>query len=174
MTTSFVSLLMPAALSAVLVVNHQSDQAASQKILWALKFSDYAETRVFRGTPAHPVLTTSRQRTFRSKIRQAAAKGPNFAGHFTIAEWGCGSGCISVAIVDSITGRTFDPPFKSVSLPFVEGGRDYQGLVYERQSRLLILDGCPEEQEEKCGTYYYELEKGKLKLLPFDPQPVPK
>lgn len=174
MTTSTVSLLMPAALAAALLVNHVSNQAASQKISWALKFSDYAETNVFHGTPARPVLTTSRQRTFRTKIREAAAKGPNFAGHFTVAEWGCGSGCASFEIVDAITGKAFDPPFKTLAMPFVAGGRDYQGLVYRLDSRLLILDGCPEEDEQKCGTYYYAWEKGELKLLPFDPQPIPK
>ena len=152
-----------------------SQQAArTDKPTWALKFADYAEERGFIGKPAAPLLASKRQRTFRSVIRQAVAKGPNFSGHFTVATWGCGAGCASFVIVDAISGKTFDPPFKTVAMPFVEGGRPYQGLLYHLNSRLLIVDGCPDEDDEKCGTYYYEWKDGQLKLLPFDPQPIPK
>ena len=32
------------------------------------------------------------------------ASGPNFAGHYTVASWGCGSTCYSHAVVDNNTG----------------------------------------------------------------------
>ena len=65
-------------------------------------FADYrvgiVSARESTGTPK---LTTPEQRRFRTAIRQAAAKGPNFAGHFTIAAWGCGTGCIQFVVVDN-------------------------------------------------------------------------
>src|SRR5215469_12641927 len=166
MLTSAASFFLP---------NAGSQQAArTEKPTWALKFADYAEERGFIGKPAAPQPASKRQKMFRSAIRQAAAKGPNFAGHFTVAEWGCGAGCASFVIVDAINGKTFDPPFKTVAMPLVEGGRLYQGVVYHLNSRLLIVDGCPDEDDAKCGTYYYEWKDGQLQLLPFDPQPIPK
>jgi hypothetical protein len=106
---------------------------------------------------------------FRSAIREAAAKGPNFAGHYTIAEWGCGSGCMSSAVIDAVTGKVFPAPFRILSMPLPEGEGDheYQGAVYQLKSRLLIADGCPEETG--CGTYYYEWSDNKFKRLRFDP-----
>lgn len=42
---------------------------------------------------------------FQSVITQAVSEGPNFAGHFVIAEIGCGSNCQDHAIVDVVTGN---------------------------------------------------------------------
>ena len=136
---------------------------------WALKFTDFAATGSFHGKPAAPILATQRQRMFRTAIRDAAAKGPNFAGHYTIAEWGCGSGCVSSVVVDAITGKVFAAPFRILTMPLPEseGGHEYQGAVYQLNSRLFIADGCPEEAG--CGTYYYEWSDNKFKRLRFDP-----
>lgn len=42
---------------------------------------------------------------FSSAITAAMQKGPNFAGHFVIAEWACGANCQDHAIVDVVTGN---------------------------------------------------------------------
>jgi hypothetical protein len=146
-------------------------QGREKKPVWAFKFPDYAVTEVFKGHPAQPILAGKTQKMFRTAIREAARRGPNFAGHFTVAEWGCGSGCMSIAVVDAASGRVFDAPFTFLSMPVPEGenGREYQGRVYQLKSRLLIADGCPEEK--KCGTYYYEWTANRFKLLRYDPQP---
>jgi hypothetical protein len=44
------------------------------------KFEDFPVKEIFKGTPAKPVLTTPHQRLFRTRIRDAAANGANFAG----------------------------------------------------------------------------------------------
>ena len=144
-------------------------QVKEQGPVWALKFTDFPATGSFHGKPAPPILTTKSQKMFRSAIREAAAKGLNFAGHYTIAEWGCGSGCMSIVIIDAVTGKVFAAPFRILSMPLpeTEGGHEYQGAVYQLNSRLLIADGCPEETN--CGTYYYEWSDNKFKRLRFDP-----
>src|SRR5215472_4297169 len=96
---------------------------------WSSKFEDYAASADFKGKPAAPILATKGDRMFRTQIRDAARKGPNFAGHYTIAEWGCGSGCVSLAVVDAVSGKVFAAPFKNLALPLQEGGREYQGPV---------------------------------------------
>ncbi len=138
--------------------------------VWAFKFQDYAVRQVFKGKPARPGLATKAQRMFRTAISAAAKKGPNFAGHYTIAEWGCGSGCMSMAVVDAATGHVYDAPFNILSMPMPQGekGHAYQGVVYQLKSRLLIADGCPEDK--KCGLYIYEWKENQFKLLRYDPQ----
>src|SRR6476620_2304120 len=74
-------------------------QVTETEPAWALKFMDFAVAADFHRKPAAPILPTKTQRVFRTAIREAAAKGPNFAGHYTIAEWGCGSGCMSSVVV---------------------------------------------------------------------------
>jgi hypothetical protein len=151
-------------------------QMKEQGPVRALKFTDFPATGSFHGKPAPPILTTKSQRMFRTAIREAAAKGLNFAGHYTIAEWGCGSGCMSIVVIDALTGKVFAAPFRILSMPLAEseGGHEYQGAVYQLNSRLLIADGCPLiadgcPEETNCGTYYYEWSDNKFKRLRFDP-----
>ena len=135
---------------------------------WSVKFEAYKVREVYRGKPAPVHIVTPTEKMFRTRISEGAKKGPNFAGHYTLVSWGCGSGCVSFVVVNAISGQAHDAaPFSSLFIPFMgtESGREYQGLVYKPDSRLLIADGC----EEKCGTYYYEWRKLKFTLLRFEP-----
>ena len=145
---------------------------------WEIPFSKYPASEVFQGRPVPPITSTGNARMFRTRLREAARKGPNFAGHYTIAEWGCGSGCLSFAIVDALTGQVHWPPFSAdiVGIPWLgtATGREYQGIVYRLDSRLLIIDGCPDDKERGCGTYYFEWTGNKLKRLRFNSVPQKK
>ena len=70
------------------------------------KYSDY-KVSVYTGELAAPDFKTDPSALlFRTQIRtQCKENGINFAGHFTLVKWGCGSPCLTVAIVDRITGR---------------------------------------------------------------------
>jgi hypothetical protein len=133
------------------------------------RFEDFAVKGEFKGAPSAPRLITPGQRSFRSAIREAAGKGPNFAGHFTIAEWGCGAGCVSMAVIDEETGRVFDGPFgntgtKNDVMTVVEiPDPNKAGFFYHRDSRLLIARGCP--QQKNCAAYYFEWTGAAFKLL---------
>jgi hypothetical protein len=106
----------------------------------------------FSGKPAPPVLKTAYERNFRTAIRDAAARGPNFAGHYTIAEWGCGAGCVSIVVVDAVNGAIHDGPFRNLSPS--SDDPNIQPLEYRLPSRLLIARGCPEETA--CASYFWE------------------
>ena len=125
------------------------------------RFEDYPATEIFKGQPAPPKLRRPGDRLFRTKIREGALKGPNFAGHFTIADWGCGAGCVSIAIVDAKDGRIYGAPFKALAwgMAFMKE----EPLAYKLDSRLLIVRGCPEE--ENCGIYFYEWTGTQFKLI---------
>jgi hypothetical protein len=149
-----------------------SAQEKEKEPVWALKFQDYAVSDVFKGKPAPPVL--GRGERFRTMIRLGAAKGPNFAGHYTVVTWGCGAGCVALVLVDAITGRIYDMPFGSLAMISPIDASLQKGPRYKLKSRLFIADGCPNEEEKKCGTHYYEWKDNKFALLRFDPLPKAK
>jgi hypothetical protein len=108
--------------------------------------------------PCPPAFATAGQRMFRTVIQEAARRGANFAGHFALAEWGCGTGCVSVAVVDAASGVVYDGPFGRLPRGSIYLGPppdpELTGLFFHIDSRLLIAAGCP--NRENCGTYYYE------------------
>lgn len=64
------------------------------------------EAEVFTGEPAEVDFSSMPEAyLYRTTIRDQAKEGPNFAGHYTVATWGCGTECEGYAIVDAITGR---------------------------------------------------------------------
>lgn len=143
---------------------------------WDFSFDDYAVSNVFQGTPARPQIIEKSHLEFRTAITEAAAKGANFAGHYTVAQWDCGSDCTSLVIIDETDGKLFSPPFKVLTTPQVQGTDDdpaheFKGAVFQLKSRLLIVDGCPEDK--KCATYYYEWKDDQLKQLSMVPQRGP-
>ena len=137
-------------------------------------FEQFKADEKFTGTPAVPVLRTRMQQNFRTVIREAAQSGPNFAGHYTLAEWGCGAGCVSMAVIDNKTGRAFDGPFVLLGYDLgysYEGGEEQ--LEFRLDSRLVIARGCPGEKD--CGTYYYEWTGEQFKQIRKSPaQPKPR
>jgi hypothetical protein len=149
----------------------------------ALSFGDFPAVTIFGGTPAPPQLRTAGQRLFRARIREAAQEGPNFAGHYTIAEWGCGTSCDSVAVVDARTGTVFGGPFGQLPKALLYYGRAlkydrdangnyvHDALSYKLNSRLLIARGCPNDAD--CGIHFYEwngFEFKTLRTLPATPE----
>jgi len=146
---------------AVFGVNAQTSVPTSSERL--LRFEDYPATEIFKGSPAPPKLRRPGDRLFRTKIREGAAKGPNYAGHYTIATWGCGTGCVSIAIVDAKNGRIYDVPFAALAWGVPMMKESVEPLTFKLDSRLLIVRGCPEE--ENCGSYFYDWTGTQFKLI---------
>ncbi len=136
------------------------------------KFEDLPAPGAFHGKPAAPRLVRREDRAYRTAIRRGAAGGPNFAGHLTIASWGCGSGCISIALIDAKSGEIYHAPFETLGwgLPlarydgrYAPNEEGFEPLTFHKDSNLLILRGCPEDVD--CATYAYAWTGAKLKLL---------
>jgi hypothetical protein len=124
-------------------------------------FTDYPAEK-FAGTPASPVLDSAEARRFRTLIRQKAAAGPNFAGHYTIATWGCGSTCVGFAVVDAKTGSVvFHPSVRRVmQVPYQVDNV----LRFRVDSRLLVMAGETEGPDgaSRIGRFAYELKDGRF------------
>lgn len=137
-----------------------SASAAAQRRALPL-FKDYPATK-FTGKPAPVKLTSPRARKYRTGLRENATEGPNFAGHYTIAAFGCGTGCVSpLAIIDATTGDVYFPPSVATiaSLPDAE---DEEMIQSRADSRLLVVVG---EVNEKKGKYYFEWANNRLRLI---------
>jgi len=135
------------------------------------KFEEFPATEKFTGKPAAPALKTAHDRQFRTRLRDAAARGPNFAGVLTIASWGCGSSCLEIAAIDARTGEIYRglPEYVSFGTPmkFADGTQAYsdnfEPLSFRANSRLLIVRGCPKETD--CALYAFEWTGKSFRLL---------
>jgi len=143
------------------------------------RFRDYATAvRKGRVTPldlrSHPLA-----RHYRTLMRQQQRdEGVNFAGSYTLASVGCGTGCSITAIIDARTGKAhfpkelngwtgivgdYDPP---------EGEEPWE---YHADSRLLRLIGRPnigqprEERYGPSGIYFYAWDGTRLRQVGFKP-----
>jgi hypothetical protein len=96
-------------------------------------FAHYPAKRSYKGKPVPPKLLTPTQREFRTVLRKGEGKGPNFAGHYTVVEWGCGSNCVSFAVVDAVNGKVHD-----TGMPRIND--EYPcGLLHRLESRLFVV-----------------------------------
>jgi hypothetical protein len=132
------------------------------------KFEDYRTQDVLTGPAVVPVVSRPNQRTFKTRIVEEARLGVNFAGLYRIAEWGCGSSCVSIAVVNLQTGAVYYGPFKLLGYGTrrrYEGGEDE--LEYRGDSRLMVARGCPGDRD--CGTYYFEWKGERFLRLRYVP-----
>jgi hypothetical protein len=113
--------------------------------------------------------------TYRTVLRQETAQGPNFAGHYRVAVWGCGSSCSMFAVVNLDTGRVITPEgFSHTSgvhfgvdtqKLFPESQMDYSLLGFTKDSRLLVVLGDLDEDESREGAFYFVLDHERLRLI---------
>jgi hypothetical protein len=127
------------------------------------KFEDFAvrEPRP-SGLAAPDLASHADARRFRTALRRAARRGVTFAGHFTIVEIGCGTSCVSLGIIDRVSGRVFFPS-EFIAMSFV-GLDERPGFQYRKDSRLIV--GCGDPGEKDCpACRYYEWTGTSAKLI---------
>lgn len=104
-------------------------------------------------------------RTFRTRIRNGLADGPNFAGHYSVIIFGCGASCQGYFITNTKTGEVIGPPFGGDSTPDVM-------INFERNSRVLYAYHVGRTFAE-CTLRTWVIEDGELKLRGEDFFPRP-
>ena len=78
--------------------------------------------------------------SYRTRIMKGLEAGPNYAGEFSIIQFGCGTSCSVVFIANNRTGQIFDFPFSGE-------GFGPTALRYSATSSLLMLT---RRDGEKC------------------------
>jgi hypothetical protein len=153
---------------------------ASTLVSQSAKAPDFKQysADVYAGKPAplnlrsHPMA-----RMYRTSIReQLHEQGINFAGHYTIAIMGCGTGCSITAIVDARNGTAYFPRQLdgwSVEPGVYDFAEDEDVRTFRTNSRLLKIIGAPRiTRQEKWGPggiYYYEWKNNQLRQVFFAP-----
>ena len=151
------------------------------------RFEDYPVGETFTGTPATPILTTSEQRMYRTRIRNGVLKGEgvvadsetkrlltkpetNFAGKYVVIIWGCGSQCVMMAIVDAATGKIYDPPLSGPGKLYIPlDNLSKMKTEYRIDSSLMVLrNACRDfKDRNSCGTYYFNWKDNRFALVRF-------
>ncbi|CAB3965428.1 hypothetical protein BLA3211_03377 [Burkholderia aenigmatica] len=119
-------------------------------------------------TTAHaPRLTSKEARLYRTAIRDEFTQPANFAGHYRVATWGCGTDCRNFAIVDKYTGATYTMP----GVQAIAGvmGNDEERVDFRLGSRLLIVAGCFNDDcdynSAKAARFFYEWTGTRLRRI---------
>jgi hypothetical protein len=102
----------------------------AQKQVREHKFEQYS-VPVYRGPAAGPNFKSLKGSLFyKTRIREGFKNGVNFAGHYALVIFGCGTGCRGGYLIDIRSGRIFDFP--------LGGEENYElTLDYRPNSRLL-------------------------------------
>jgi hypothetical protein len=107
-----------------------------KKFTFKSQFENFKVDKIFRGKLAPPNFTTDPDaKHYISRIKEGCKnEGINFAGQYTIVEWGCGALCQQMAIVDRISGKII---YSEIPFDKVDG---HSGTKYKIDSRILIIN----------------------------------
>jgi hypothetical protein len=141
------------------------------------RFEDYAVPEKWGGIAAPVQFQTPSDREFRTQFIRASKEPPNFAGHYRVATWGCGTDCLEGGIVDLSTGQLLPLPHSRNYWPgkwglcaFVTGG-EFDRAVQTRPTSRLLIANCSDaySQGRNAGTYlrtsYFVFENGKFRKI---------
>lgn len=120
------------------------------------QFASYPAAKIYKGKTARVDLRSAQgARYYRTNLRKAAAGGVNFAGHYAIGVWGCGSPCLIAGMVDLKTGKVtwvpspemmvFDIAFKPNSKLVIINSREVLGKAWPNGPPKWIGGDWPEE-----------------------------
>jgi hypothetical protein len=102
----------------------------------APKFEDYPAVKMDR--PSAPLQLKGKELRYRTALKEAYAKGPNFADHLTVAVIGFGTGPRCSYIMDHRTGQVIENPpgVESTDEGMFESCRE---PAHQLNSNLLII-----------------------------------
>lgn len=129
------------------------------------QYADFAVTP--ETIDARPVLKldSAFARHYRTRLGEGLRDLPiNFAGHYVMVTFGCGSTCLYGGMVDVRTGQATALPFLLDSFGSDKVDID-DPLLYRADSSLVIMLGMLREEDEIPRQYFYEWTDSKLKPL---------
>lgn len=141
------------------------------------QFKNYPVEQIYTNEN-HPLILNEFGKKYKTRLSYALKHDkPNFAGHYIVVTWGCGTGgCNTGAVVDAITGEAYPFPISISSVsplkPEYENDNG-QELIYKLKSRIIVfagnLDGSTNGNGEDT-IEFYEFKDGEfvfLKSIPY-------
>ena len=100
------------------------------------------EVPIYTGKLANPDFTSNPEaKMFITRITEGCKEGVNFAGHYTLIYWGCGTSCQYGVVVNRKTGEIFDGYQTSLGSSFKANSKlilKNSGLMYDGSDYFLI------------------------------------
>ena len=143
------------------------------------KFESFP-AEIYSGENAAPSFRNKVTREYRTRLSQWAKEKPNFAGHYILATWGCGTDCTQLTIIDVKTGVVYSPAGTGTNVAvnvhndFLQGSDLWHasGAVrFRTDSRLLVFIGMPEERTNDRGISYFLWENNRMSRIRFVAKP---
>ena len=89
---------------------------------------------------------------YRTRLRRAAQLKPNFGGRYIVVEWGCGTECVTGAIIDAQTGKVTFLPFNVCCSK--SSDPNFSAIEFRIDSRLIIFSGMLSESTPIAKHFY--------------------
>jgi hypothetical protein len=137
------------------------------------QFRDFPVRSISQGKNATPILDDARKRNYRTRIRETRDEKTNLAGRYVLTVWGCGSGCLTGAVVDASNGNVTMLPF-ALATAFVGDEEAIGPDFYHRPNSALIVFGGKFEPEDGIwndpsggmgGYHYFVFQDGRFRYL---------
>ena len=125
------------------------------------QFRDYPVSEAYKGKTA-PVILRRDDRMFKTRLRDAAKnQKPNFAGHYILTTWGCGTSCVMGAVIDAKTGLVYWWDFTVCCWSFDVDDK-FEPIEVRLNSNLIVFSGARNEKEGDIGAHFYKFENGRF------------
>jgi ankyrin repeat protein len=116
------------------------------------RFDDFSVSAVYKGPHAPVDLSSNPEaQTYRTRLREGVKKPPNFAGHYVLVEWGCGTECTVYMMVDVKNGRVFDAP------------QALMGGTFRLNSSLFIATA--DTNNASYGSSFFHWSNGRFNII---------
>ena len=166
--------MRPASLAACLALPVLLARAAPAEPAASVpRFEDYPARPAYTGR--NRLVLRGNDVHWRTRLREASAGKPDFAGHYVLASWGCGTECVMGAAIDVRTGVVSWLPGTLCCWYSDETAtaETVEPLRYRLDSRLLVLTGRRDERDGDAGTHYYAIEGSRfVHLRDVSPSPA--
>lgn len=121
---------------------------------WAVpQFKNYPATP--QSSPNVPLKWTKEALSFQIRIAKASRQRANFAGHYVLKYWGCGSSCVTGAVINKLNGQIIAFPFTICCA--VPKSATFKPIEFRLTSRLIVFAGLRNE-EMPMGAHFYEFD----------------
>lgn len=97
--------------------------------------------------------------SFRTRIRDGMRAGPNYAGRYSVIQFGCGTGCSMVIVGDNKTGQPKDFPLGGEANMYLTLRFNLKSRLMTAQWADLDADRCYVEFLDFDGTAWKQLER---------------
>lgn len=138
-------------------------------------FASYPAEERWKGPNADVRLESGPAKKFRTRLISAAKEDSNFAGHYRIVVWGCGTKCQAGALIDLRSGEVFHLPsahqvHEEDQFIFCTSAYSDRTVDFRTDSKLLILRcGARADQNgnNTPDSYYFRWEEQRFRFLTF-------